>query len=291
MRASVTVIVVMALWARGDVDVVAQGSKPVLVSRPALVQAMRNQQSLGYNLMATANGARLSSGVILELATHARATDPSRTPILIAHEDYFEAYLEVLGLTHDKAPTFMRIAADHGEDQLIDYRQERVIGRIVKGAPPQIAVNVVAGWRDGPDVPQQYSYEDRSSSPALRVTHQRVNSYRILGYDDMTVYDDVQGVSGRALGGLLGAMFRIIGDGRAVRSFMAVSSDGIQVTVTTARKGVIRVTQEATVHPDGKGEKGLPPNRPDLKAIEARLRQPFEIEYVPLAPPDPATWR
>ena len=86
-------------------------------------------------------------------------------------------------------------------------------------------------------------------------------------------------------------MFRIIGDGRAVRSFMAVSKDGLQITVTTARKGFIRVTQEATVYTDGKGEKGLPPKRPDLEAIEQRLRQPFEIEYVPLPPQDPAAWR
>jgi len=107
----------------------------------------------------------------------------------------------------------------------------------------------------------------------------------------MIVYDDVQGVSGRALGGLLGAMFRVIGDGRAVRSFMAVSNDGLQVTVTTARKGFVSVTQEAVVFPDGRGEKGLPRNRPNLAAIEARLRRPFEIRYVPLSVPDPAAWR
>jgi hypothetical protein len=291
VRAVVLLIGVTSLFVRGDLPAVAQSSKPILVPRAALVQAMKNQQQQGYNLLATANGARFSSGVILEVAAHARNTDPRQTPILIDHDDYFEAYLAVTGLTRDRAPTFMRIAAEHGEDQLIDYRLDHVIARIIKGAAPQIAVNVVAGWRDGPGVAQQYSYEDRSSNPALRVTHQRVNSYRILGYGDMTVYDDVQGVSGRALGGLLGAMFRIIGDGRAVRSFMAVSKDGLQITVTTARKGFIRVTQEATVYTDGKGEKGLPPNRPDLEAIEQRLRQPFEIEYVPLPPPDPATWR
>ena len=89
--------------------IAAQGPKPVLVTRADLVQAMKHQQRLGYNLLATANGARFSSGIILELARHARATDPNQTPILIDHDDYFESYLEVTGIPRNKAPTFMRI--------------------------------------------------------------------------------------------------------------------------------------------------------------------------------------
>lgn len=287
----VCVLLAVPAIAMVDLASVPDATAPTMVSRQSLVQAMARQKAQGYNLLATANGARFSSAVILEVARHALERDVSRTPLLIDHRDYFEAYLEVTGIARDAAPTFMRIAVEHGEDQYIDYRPENVIEKITKGTTPQLAVNVIAGWQDGPKVPQSYSYEDRTSRPALRVTHQRINSYRILEYRDMLVYDDVQGVSGRALGGLLGAMFSVIGDGRAVRSFMAVSADGLQVTVTTARKGFLSVTQEAVVYPDGRGEKGLPRNRPDLAAIEKRLRQPFDVKYVPLSPPDPSTWR
>jgi len=124
---------------------------PVLVSRRVLVQSMTGQKALGYNLLATANGARLSSAVILDAARHAGERDATRSPILIDHRDYFEAYLEVTGIAREDAPTFMRIAMDHGEDQYIDYRQERVIEQIVRGTSPRLAVNVVA---DGPAVPK-----------------------------------------------------------------------------------------------------------------------------------------
>jgi hypothetical protein len=273
-----------------DIAPVQNPSRPIPVSRQALVQAMTRQKAERYNLLATANGARLSSAVILEVALRASQSDVAQTPILIDHRDYFGAYLEVNGITRDSAPAFMQVAADHGEDQYIDYRRDRIIAKVVAGAP-KFAVTVVAGWPNGPKADQRYSYEDRTSTPALRVTHERINSYRLLDCGDMIVFDEIEGVTGRALGGLLGAMFAVIGDGRAVRSFVTVATDGIQVTVTTARKGILSVTQEAVVYPTGRGEKGIPRDRPDLSALEARLRQPFEIQYKPLSYPDPATWR
>ena len=292
VNALTTALILAVSWISLSPPAPAQRTDtPALVSRQALVEAMKVEKAKRYNILATSNGARLSSAVILDVARRAADRDRERKPILIDHRDYFEAYLEVTGLTADKAPAFMRIARDHREDQYVDYRQEKVIGTLVTGSRPRFAVNVIAGWPDGPNVPQSYSYEDRTSSPALRVTHKRINSYRILDYEGMLVYDDVQGVFGRALGGMLGAMFMVIGDGRAVRSFIALSNDGLQVTVTTAKKGFITVTQEAVVYPDGRGEKGLPRNRPDLSAIEARLRQPFEIRYVPLSYPEPSKWR
>jgi hypothetical protein len=67
-----------------------------------------------------------------------------------------------------------------------------------------------------------------------------------------------------------------------VRSRIAISADGLQVTRTTARKGSLRVTQTATVLPDGTAERGIPDGRADLEALEDRLRTPLSIRYVDL---------
>ena len=37
-----------------------------------------------------------------------------------------------------------------------------------------------------------------------------------------------------------------------------------------------------TVYPDGRTEKDLPPGRPDLAALEVRLKQPLHVRYRPL---------
>jgi hypothetical protein len=44
-------------------------------------------------------------------------------------------------------------------------------------------------------------------------------------------------------------------------------------------------TETVTVWPDGHADQGVPPGRPDLQAIEERLRQPLAIRFRPL-PPD-----
>lgn len=284
---------VVALWAAEPTAAARLGQVPAVIqraSRAAIVEAMRAEQRHGYNLLATANGARLSAGVALSLVRQARAAAADPAPILLDHRDFFDAFLEVTGLPADRAPTFVRMANDYREDQYIDARPGRVIARIVKGPTPLLAVTMVTGWPDGPGVPDGYTYADEASTPPLRVTHKRVTSYRLLDFGDRVLFDEIQGVYGRATGGVLGLMFAVIGDGQAVRSFIAVSSDGLQVTRTTARK-LITVTQTATVTTEGKGDKGLPPRRADLVAIEQRLQEPFEAVYVPLNGIDPAHWR
>src|SRR5207244_812210 len=168
-------LVLFAQSMRGDLPFRA-------VSRQELIDAMTVQKRQGYNVLATPNAARFSSAVILHLARAARERDALRTPLLIHHRDYFEAFLAVTGIARESAPTFVRIAYDKHEDQLVDYRRENVIKEIVTGRQPAFAVNVVAGWT-GP--PASYTYEDRSSNPPLRVTHERVTSYRLLDFGDM----------------------------------------------------------------------------------------------------------
>jgi hypothetical protein len=249
-----------------------------VATKEEILEAIAAQKAQNYNLLATPNGARFAAGVILHLARKGRDLDPNKTPILLDHKLYFEAFLEVTGVTRESAPTYIRIANENHEDQYIDYRRENVIDTIVTGQQPELAVNVVTGW-NGP--PSRYSYEDHDSEPALRVTHEHVTSYRLLDFGDRLLFDDIHGVSGRALTGLLGLVFKILGDAQAVRSFIAVSPDGYQVTLTTGRKG-FSVTTTATVDRDGHGMKGLPPDRPDLAAIEERLKKPFEATYVPI---------
>ena len=113
------------------------------------------------------------------------------------------------------------------------------------------------------------------------MTRNRVISYRILDFGDMILFDDIHGLSGRALDGLLGLVFNVIGDADAVRAFVTVASDGTQVTRSTGRKG-FTVNTFATVDKNGRGEKGVP-KRKDLQLLRRRIEKAvdgLEIRYV-----------
>ncbi len=248
------------------------------MTRGQIEHWMRIESAKGYDLLKTANAVRLQSAVILGLV-RASPSDSAPRRLWMSHQRYFDAYIDVAGVTAASAPAFAVAARDNGEDVVLDYRAEAVIAAVEKGGQPDLAVNVLAGWQGSPD---SYTYEDRTAQPPLRVTHERVSSFRVLVYDDVIVYDAIEGIHGRATGGALGALFRIIGDGKAVSSRFVVADDGLQVTRTTAKKGVLELTQTATVFPDGRGERGLPGRRDDLRDLEDRLRTPLELRYVPL---------
>ncbi len=274
--------------ARAEAQEEAGQARARVVTRQEIADAMRREKGKGYDILATPNGARFAAGVILDVARRASELDPLRTPLVLDYRDYFEAFVGVAGVGRENAPPYIRVAFDHREDQYVDYRPQNVIVRVVKGPSPRFAVNVVTGWT-GP--PARYSYEDHGSEPPLRVTRQRMTAYRLVDFGDALLFDEIDGISGRALGGLLGLLFRFIGDGNAVRSFIAVAGDGIQVTRTTGRKGPVVLTTTATVDLAGRGEKGLPPSRPDLEAIEERLQRPFEAEYAPVRKADAFRWQ
>jgi hypothetical protein len=258
-------------------SVSAVRAQECLVPAAEIERWMRIESAKGYDLLKTANGVRLQSAVILGLVRDAIAQSAPRR-LWMRHERYFDAYVAVTGVSATDAPQFVIAARDNREDMVIDYGAERVVAAVEQGEPPDLAVNVVAGWQGGPE---SYTYEDRGASPPLRVTHERVSSFRVLTYGDVVVYDAIEGVHGRATGGALGAVFRLIGDGKAVSSRFVIASDGVQVTRTTAKKG-FQITQTATVFPDGRGERGLPRRREDLKALEDQLREPLKLRYVPL---------
>jgi hypothetical protein len=260
--------------------------QPPEVERPRAVTAaeiesiMRREQTKGYDLKATSNAVRLLAEVILELARAAGTQDPNGAPLQIGHEEYFQAYLSVVQLPEADAPRFARIAREHNEDQIIEYRRTHVL----RGTPspvPTLAVAVCGGWPlPGP---AKYSFDDTSNSPHIRSIHNRVNTYRLLDVDGMIVHDEIDGISGRATNGVLGALFKLLGDAHAVESRMTFAADGTQLARATAKKGIIRKSQTVTVAANGKAEPGVPRGRGDLSTLAAELERPIDVSYVPFA--------
>jgi hypothetical protein len=255
------------------------GTGPRVVPRQEILHAMRESQ--GYDPTATANGGRFQSEVLRRLARSAGALDPSQSPLYIDHRHWFQAYLERTGLSAEKAPLFVRLGHDYGQDMVVDYRAERVVEKVEPGPPPELALNVCIWWPEGGERPEKYSYEDVLSKPRFKVTNERVLSYRLLDFGDMTVFSDMRGLRGRPTSGVLGLLFQLMGEGRVTENRMAISVDGLQVARVRARKAFFEVVSTVTVYPDGRTEKDLPSARPDLAALEARLKEPLKLIHPP----------
>ncbi len=268
----------LVLWVAGSPP--AAAAAPRAVGRQEILQAMRESQ--GYDPTATTNGARFQSEVLRRLARRARTRDPAQSPLFIDHQEWFGAYLEKTALSPESAPLFVRLAYDHAQDMEVDYRRDHVLEAVEPGPPPELALNVCIWWPEASDRPRKYSYEDLLSSPRLKVTNERLLSYRLLDFGDMTVFGDIQGLRGRPTSGILGLLFQLIGEGRVVENRMAVSEDGLQVARARARKAFFEVVSTVTVYPDGRTEKDLPPGRPDLAELEARLKRPLKLVHPPL---------
>lgn len=239
------------------------------VSHSDLVDAFRVQKTLGYRMDRIGHAARMQAGVVLHLAARAAAADAAGLPLRVNHRDYAAAYREATGLGTAALPSFFRAAFEVGEDLLVEHSMAEVID----GPPPpglRRALNVKAGWPPGPAAPATYRFLDTSSDPHVETLREQVGTWRLLDYGDVIVQDEIQGVSGRATSGLLGAVFTVLGQARVLQSRFAMAADGLLVVRTAVRSG-ITVTQSATVTPDGQVRPGLLPNRPDLEALEDRL--------------------
>jgi hypothetical protein len=250
-----------------------------VVTRDELAAAMA--ESRGYDLTATANGARLHAEVLLRLVRAAHARDPQGPPLHIDREDWFLAFLDRTGLTPAQAPLYARLAYQHGQDTEVDHREGRVLAAVLAGPAPRLAANVRVYWPSRPGAAESFSYEDTLASPRLRVTMRREIRYRLLDYGDMVVYAEVSGLRGRPVSGVLGALFHVIGEVPIVENRMAVAADGVQVSRGRGRKGLIDVTTTVTLLPSGRADRGLPPGRPDLVALAARLERPIRLSFVP----------
>jgi len=251
-----------------------------------LLQAMRAEQ--GYDARKTTNLARFQAGVLLRLAEQARERRPAGPPLFFGHAEWFQAYLEAVGLSAEQASISSRLSYENRQDAWVEYRRYRVLRQVTGRLPVRLALNVRVSPLPRASVPARYSYDDAASTPRLRVTVERVYRYRLVNLGDQVVFDEIQGLHGRPTSGLLGALFRLIGEGHAVFSRMAVAKDGVQVVVGQARKAFLTRTAAVTIQPDGTAERGVPEGRPDLAALEALLREPLGIEYLPWPEPDDA---
>ena len=236
-------------------------------------------QSRGYDRLAITNGGRLQADVLLRLARSAREKRPDGPPLLVSHDDWFRALLQVTGVTAERAPLSTRLAWQNKQDVLVEYRPSRVIREVVQGPPPRLALGVTISWPAAPGAPSEYSYEDTLSTPHLKVTQKRVITYRLLDFPDVVVFDRMEGLTGRPTTGALGVLFQVLGEGRVVEYRMAVTPDGAQISRGRARKAFFEVATTLTVRPDGRTEKGVPPDAAS-RALEQRLSAPLEIRYV-----------
>jgi hypothetical protein len=240
----------------------------------------------GYDLTATTNGARFQAEVLIHLVREVKRSTPEVRSLSVGHVEWFQAFLTATGLAADDAPTYAQLSHRHGQRIEIAYGTGDVIRRVKEGATPELAMNVVIWWPQTEAGPNRYSYQDTLSTPNLQVTNNRVIVYRLLDLGDQIVYDQVEGITGRPTSGLMGLLFRLMGDGRMVQSRMAISQDGIQVSRGRAEKAIWGVTSTVTVYPDGRMIEDTPVDRPDLRALEARLRQPLSVEYAPIRLPE-----
>ena len=261
----------------------ADGVRPgyQVVSRAEIIEAMR--QCEDYDPTATTNGARFQGEMVLYLVRKARERDPQGLPLFIGYEDWFRAFMEVTERTENAMPQYAQLLYQYKQNIEVDYRIDRVI-REIKAAPtPELAVTVRIWWEDQPGKPDRYSYMDTLSTPNLRVTNQRVMSCRLLDFGNWIAFDEMEGFTGHPTSGILGFLFRIIGEARVLQSRMTISKDNLQIYQVTARKGFLERIVTATIYPDGKMEIDVPPGRPDLIELEKRITQPLEIEYAELS--------
>jgi hypothetical protein len=233
-------------------------------------------ESRAYDILATTNGGRVQAEALIRLARWAQETRPEGPPLLVGHDEWFRALLLVAGVP---ASNYARQAWLHKQDVVMEYRPSRVIRQVIQGPSPRMALDVTISWPAAAGAPSEYSYEDTLSTPHLKVTCKRVIRYRLLDFGDMIVFDRMEGLTGRPTTGALGLLFSVLGEGRIVEYRMAIAPDGTQVSRGRARKAFFEVATTVTVRPDGRSEKGVPPD-PRLRALEQRLSVPIEIRYV-----------
>jgi len=249
------------------------------VSDEDLRAAMEAQLREGYDLTATTNAGRFQVYVVLYLARKALADVPNGPPLHIKYDNWSKIWLELNGLSEENAPLFARLAFEHRQDLFIDYSPGSVIKEIKDGGTPELALNVQASWPDDSDLPEKYTFVDTLSTPTLKVTNHRIIRYRLIDYGDMVLLDEIRGVTGRPTSGFLGALFKLIGDGRVVWTRISISEDGLQLTRARAKKGWFSVTETISIQPDGRAQKGLSEKTDELVAMEIRLKREIKISY------------
>jgi hypothetical protein len=249
------------------------------VSPETIETAMAEQAALGYNLFASTNSSRFETAVLLAIVRSAMADGAEGPPLLLHHGDWYEAYRSVMELEHEDVPEYISLANEFGQDRIIDFHPARTKIEIKEGFEPDRVVRVKVGWPDEPEAPDRYTFTDTTTSPNLRITNRQRISYWLLDYGNFIVQDKIEGVQARPLGGALGTLFSIVGDGSAKQNRIAIAEDGLVVTYATAKKGPFKVQPLTLTYPDGTVETEFPPDRHDLLQLTYRVKLPLEVEY------------
>lgn len=277
LPALILLVVAIPVPAALQAQVGADGA--VRVGREQVLSAMRAEAEQGYNLLATTNSTRFSTSVILAVVRAAMADAPEGPPLLIHHSDWYEAYSEVTGLPPDEIPEFVALANEYGQDRVVDYRLANSRVEVVEGFEPELIVRVRVSWPEAPGKADKYTFVDTLTNPHIRVTNRQQVAYWLLDFGDMIVQDEIKGISARPLGGALGTLFAIIGDGSAVQNRFAVTGDGLVVTYAIVKKGPMKVEPLTVTYPDGTVETEFPEDRGDLQGVANYIMLPLKVEY------------
>jgi hypothetical protein len=234
-----------------------------------------------FDLLATPNWPRFQTALYVQLVRHAMEREPLGGVLYIPPHYLFWEFLSLAGvLDPSEAPGLLLWALHLNQGTQLEYRPGGIVKSVTKGTHPTLAINVRTAWPDRPDGIDKFSVLDTLSVPKLRVTNRQEITYRLLVFGEMVMIDEIDGTSGRPLSGVLGALFRVIGEGKLVYYRSILADGGLQVVRVKARK-IFSKTTTITVYPDGRAENSVPPDRPALAATEELLKQDREIEYHP----------
>jgi len=246
-----------------------------------MLVAMKTQS--GYNTIATTNVARFQGSVLVAIAKNSLAKDPDKKILLLDDKAWYEAYKRFTGLSDEEMPDYSHLAVEYNQDQLLDLRKDRIIENITTGRRPEMVMNVIVGWKPGSEF---YAFDDTLSTPTLKVRNSSQITYRVLDFGDMIMYDEMNGLAGQPTSGILGWLFRLIGEGHIMWSKLAITPTNEEIVRARAKKGVFEIESVLTIFPNGRTVKNLPKGRRDLKSYEELISEPVVIEYYPI---DPAT--
>lgn len=243
-----------------------------VVNRDNLRVAMEVASSSGYEPTATTNGIRYQVDVLLHLIknkleqVHAQ---PGRAlPLLIHYKHWCEVFISV-NCRNKMVPKYIELAKEFHQSIIIDYNQQGVFKEIKSGEIPDLVANVILCWP--PERGKSFSYIDTLSSPKLRVTNERVITYRLLKFNNLTICDEIKGLKGKSLSGI----WRIFGKAKMTQYRMLSMKDGPQYVRMRMKKWwwPISKNRDLTIDPKGLTIDGVP------KREEKRLHSKIKIKY------------
>jgi hypothetical protein len=251
-------------------------AEPYRVSREEILRAMSAHGD--YSITSTTTSTRFGTEALLAIVRRRQKVSPESTELFISQTDWFTAHRETAGVAYAEMSAAARAGFEHHQDILVDYGPH-VVERVLAGPVPLLALDVTLFSPDSEGAPSEFHYKDTLSVPRVDVYDKQVLRLKVVQYDDMLLFDQVEGISVRPVG-FLSALFAVIGKPDLKQTRLAVSTDQWQVI-----RGQVKVfagiskTGTATIEPGGRGHEDVPPDRPDLRTLAERLKQPLKLRY------------